>query len=79
MLVTNLVINFQDLVAKVKNLVTLAPVLGAISCPELNMQIIMIISFIFHLWWKTILTCQISLLKQLSFPVETGFSVMPTI
>ena len=43
MLVTNLVINFQDLVAKVKNLVTLAPVLGAISCPELNMQIITII------------------------------------
>ena len=25
--------NFQDLVAKVKNLVALAPVLGAISCP----------------------------------------------
>ena len=49
MLVTNLVIDFQDLVAKVKNLVTLAPVLGAISCPELNMQIIMIIIFIFHL------------------------------
>ena len=79
MLVTNLVIDFQDLVAKVKNLVTLAPVLGAISCPELNMQIIMIIIFIFHLWWKMILTCQISLLKQLSFPIETGFSVTPTI
>ena len=47
MLVANLAINFQDLVAKVKNLVTLVPVLGAISCPELNMQIIMIISFIF--------------------------------
>ena len=41
MLVTNLVIDFQDLVAKVKNLVTLAP--------ELNMQIITIIIFIFHL------------------------------
>ena len=26
--------NFQDLVAKVKNLVALAPVLGAISRPE---------------------------------------------
>ena len=25
---------FQDLVAKVKNLVTLAPVLGAIPCPD---------------------------------------------
>ena len=49
MLVTNLVIDFQDLVAKVKNLVTLTPVLGAISCPELNMQIITIIIFIFHL------------------------------
>ena len=49
MLVTNLVIDFQDLVTKVKNLVTLAPVLGAISCPELNMQIITIIIFIFHL------------------------------
>ena len=73
MLAANLAINFQDLVAKVKNLVTLVPVLSAISCPELNMQIIMIISFIFHLWWKAILTCQISLLKQLSFPVETGF------
>ena len=79
MLVANLAINFQDLVAKVKSLVTLVPVLGAILCPELNMQIIMIITFTFHLWWKMILTCQISLLKQLSFPVETGFSVTPTI
>ena len=34
MLVANLATNFQDLVAKVKNLVALAPVLGAISCPE---------------------------------------------
>ena len=34
-LVTNLATNFQDLVAKVKNLVALAPVLGAISCPDL--------------------------------------------
>ena len=51
MLVANLAINFQDLVAKVKNLVTLVPVLGAISCPELNMQIIMIIIFIFHLMY----------------------------
>ena len=32
-LVTNLATNFRDLVAKVKNLVTLVPVLGAISCP----------------------------------------------
>ena len=32
-LVANLVTNFQDLVAKVKNLVALAPVLSAISCP----------------------------------------------
>ena len=32
-LVTNLVTNFRDLVAKVKNLVALVPVLGAISCP----------------------------------------------
>ena len=32
-LVTNLPTNFQDLVAKVKNVVTLAPVLGAISRP----------------------------------------------
>ena len=29
----NLATNFQDLVAKVKNLVTLAPLLGAISRP----------------------------------------------
>ena len=32
-LVTNLATNFQDLVTKVKNLVALAPVLGAISRP----------------------------------------------
>ena len=32
-LVANLATNFQDLVAKVKNLVTLVPVLGAIACP----------------------------------------------
>ena len=35
MLVANLATNFQDLVAKVKNLVALAHVLGAISCPAL--------------------------------------------
>ena len=29
--------------------------------------------FSFTVWWKMILTCQISLLKQLSFPIETGF------
>ena len=33
-LVANLATDFQDLVAKVKNLVALAPVLGAISRPE---------------------------------------------
>ena len=33
-LVTNLATNFQDLVAKLKNLVALAPVLGTISRPE---------------------------------------------
>ena len=33
-LVANLATNFQDLAAKVKNLVALAPVLGAISRPE---------------------------------------------
>ena len=32
-LVTNLATNFQDLVAKVKNLVALAPALGKISQP----------------------------------------------
>ena len=32
-LVAKLATNFQDLVAKVKNLVVLAPVLGAILCP----------------------------------------------
>ena len=32
-LVPNLATTFQDLVAKVKNLVALAPVLGAISGP----------------------------------------------
>ena len=35
MLVANLVTNFQDLVTKVKNLVALVPVLGAISRPAL--------------------------------------------
>jgi len=35
-LVANLVTNFQDLVAKVKNLVTLAPVLGAILRPAMK-------------------------------------------
>ena len=35
-LVANLATNFQDLVAKVKKLVTLAPVLGAISRPGLD-------------------------------------------
>ena len=34
--VANLATNFQDLVAKMKNLVALAPVLGAISCPVVN-------------------------------------------
>ena len=34
-LVANLATNFQGLVAKVKNLVTLVPVLGAISRPEI--------------------------------------------
>ena len=33
MLVANLATNIQDLVAKVKNFVALAPVLGAISRP----------------------------------------------
>ena len=31
----NLVTNFKSLVAKVKHLVTLLPILGAISCPVL--------------------------------------------
>ena len=35
-LVAKLATNFQDLVAKVKNLVALAPVLGAILRPELK-------------------------------------------
>ena len=35
-LVANLVTNFQDLVAKVENLVALMPVLGTISRPEIN-------------------------------------------
>ena len=38
-LVANLATNFQDLVAKVKNLVVLAPVLGEISRPGLKCQI----------------------------------------
>ena len=36
-LVANLATNFQDLVAKVKNLVALAPVLGEISRPEVSL------------------------------------------
>ena len=33
--------NFQDLVAKVKNLVTLAPVLGAILRPDLRTKMLL--------------------------------------
>ena len=44
-LVANLATNFQDLVAKVKNLVALAPVLGAISRPD-------IASIVKHNWRK---------------------------
>ena len=36
LIVANLANNFQDLVAKVKNLVALAPVVGAISRPALG-------------------------------------------
>ena len=36
--VANLVTNFQDLVAKVKNLVVLVPVLGKISCPVIVLR-----------------------------------------
>ena len=36
--------NFQDLVAKVKNLVALAPVLGAISRPVMNVNYILLVS-----------------------------------
>ena len=36
--VANLVTNFQDLVAKVKNLVVLVPVLGKISCPVIILR-----------------------------------------
>ena len=39
-LVASLATNFQDLVAKVKNLVSMAPVLGAISRPERQMCVI---------------------------------------
>ena len=38
-LVTNLTTNFQDLVTKVKDLVALVPVLGAISCPDWPIRI----------------------------------------
>ena len=37
-LVANLATSFQDLVAKVKNLVTMVPVFGAISCPVVAPQ-----------------------------------------
>ena len=37
-LVTNLATNFQDLVAKVKNLVAFAPVLGAILRPGVSYE-----------------------------------------
>ena len=39
MLVANLAIDFKDLVVKVKNLVALAPVLGAISCPSMGIPV----------------------------------------
>ena len=37
-LVANLATNFQELVTKMKNLVALVPVLGAISCPGIVWQ-----------------------------------------
>ena len=39
-LVANLATNFQDLVAKVKNLVALAPVLGEILRPEQMLNLV---------------------------------------
>ena len=60
MLDANLAINFQDLVAKVKSLVTLVLVLGAILCPELNMQIIIWLSLSYFIyggkWFFTVKT-----------------------
>ena len=44
-LVANLATNFQDLVAKVKNLVALAPVLGAISRPALYVYTQLVVIF----------------------------------
>ena len=52
-LVANLATNFQDLVAKVKNLVALAPVLGAISRPELSKLITWHSSFKLYFLWYT--------------------------
>ena len=53
-LVTNLTTNFQDFVTKVKDLVALVPVLGAISCPDWPIRIkilkcIPLLSFLFVL------------------------------
>ena len=48
-LVANLVTNLQDFVAKVENLVALAPVLGAISRLGLLLLII-IFCFPFRIW-----------------------------
>ena len=45
-LVATLVTNFQDLVAKVKNLVALAPVFGAISRPALYVYTHLVVIFI---------------------------------
>ena len=47
LLVANLATNFQDLVAKVKNLVALAPVLGAILRPD----VVPVISL--HIQWMS--------------------------
>ena len=44
-LVANLATNFQDLVAKVKNLVALVPVLGAISHPALYVYTQLVVIF----------------------------------
>ena len=50
-LVANLATNFQDLVAKVKNLVALVPVLGAISRPGITNKQILVNKIQHYYFW----------------------------
>ena len=69
-LVANLATNFQDLVAKVKNLVALAPVSGAISCPA---RLFMNCNIVTATWLYNLTSCL--LCKLYTLLLTAGSSV----